>query len=99
MVMRDTIRQMKNIQYKYDSMGGRAITDSDNSDIKCRASFNVSPEVASEYGTHGEQVLYVITSEALNKEVLYFFEEKTYSVRETVHNNRFYHTILVEVKE
>ena len=99
MVMRDTLRQMKNT-YERDRMGGRVKTGCVNSDVKCRASFNVNPEVASEYGTHGEQILYTITSEPLDeKEALYFFEGKTYSVRETVHNNRLYHTILVEVKE
>jgi hypothetical protein len=59
----------------------------------------VSPEAATAYGTHGEQVLYVITSDALDKEARYFFMDIPFTVRQSLPGARFTHSILIEVKE
>lgn len=99
MVMRDKLVQVIQ-EYELDNQGGRVSKGEPiRKEIKCRASLNTSPEVASAYGTHGEQILHVITSQALDKEARYFFAETPYTVRHSSPNFRFYYSILVEVKE
>ena len=99
MTMRDVLIQ--EVQgYESDGQGGRVASgDPINKKIECRASFNTSPEVASEYGTNGEQVLYVITSVPLVEEARYFFADKPYTLRYSGPNRRLFYSILVEVKE
>lgn len=99
MIMRDKI--VEEIQgFERDNQGGRVSSGEPiRKEIDCRASLNTSPEAASAYGTNGEQILYVITSEALNKEARYFFANTPYTLRHTSPQNRFFYSILIEVKE
>lgn len=99
MVMRDKITQ-KIQEYELDNQGGRVPKDEPIiKEILCRASLNTNPEVATEYGTHGEQILYVTTAQALDKEARYFFKGIPYTVRRSLSVARFTHSILIEVKE
>ena len=99
MIMRDKLVQVIQ-EYESDNQGGHVSKGEPiRKEIKCRASLNTSPQVASAYGTHGEQILHVITSQELDKEALYFFAETSYTVRHSSPNFRFYYSILVEVKE
>lgn len=99
MIMRDKLVQ-EIIEYQRDNQGGRVRSGEPiRKEIKCRASLNTSPEAATAYGTHGEQILYVTTTDALDKEALYFFMDIPFTVRQSLPSARFTHYILIEVKE
>ena len=99
MVMRDTIYQIINQEYESDGEGGRvSLPGASNKPIKCRASFDTSPEVAAAYGLQSEQILYTFTSVALDEEALYLFNGKKYSVRHVSPSNRLFYSILIEEK-
>ena len=99
MVLRDEITQVI-LDQQSDGMGGFTTTKISQTPIKCKASFNTSPEKANEYGLASEQVLYVITSQELLREAFYYFKGKRYQVRfEVDRRNRLYFSTLVEVKE
>lgn len=99
MIMRDKlVQEIK--EYESDNQGGRVSKGEPiYKEIRCRASLNTSPEVASAYGTSGEQILHVFTSQALDKEARYFFMGTPYTVRHSSPSLRFNYSILVEVKE
>ena len=99
MVMRDTIYQIIDQEYESDGEGGRvSLPGASNKPIKCRASFDTSPEVAAAYGLQSEQILYTFTSVALDEEALYLFKGKKYSVRHVSPSNRLFYSILIEEK-
>lgn len=99
MVMRDTIYQIIDQEYESDGEGGRvSLPGASNKPIKCRASFDTSPEVAAAYGLQSEQILYTFTSVALDEEALYLFDGKKYSVRHVSPSNRLFYSILIEEK-
>lgn len=98
MIMRDTLTQIIP-SYEPDGQGGRVLNGQTSTEIKCRASLNTSPEVASAYGTDGEQILYTYTFEALDEEAQYFFANKKFTVRHSSPSNRLFYSILIEVKE
>ena len=97
MIFRDNLIQVKTEQVP-DGMGGFTSKENTKTSILCKASLNTSPEVATAYGTNGEQVLYVVSREGLDKEAFYLFMEKKYTVRMQTDNNRLYYSTLVEVK-
>lgn len=98
MVFRDKlIQEMEGIKVP-DGMGGFISQEPVRKEIRCKASLNTSPEVATAYGTNGEQVLYVVAAEKLDKEAFYFFEQKKYTLREQTKNQRLYASTLIEVK-
>lgn len=98
MVLRDTITEIKTSKIS-DGMGGFINESPTETQIECKASLNTSPEVATAYGTFGEQVLYVVTRGPLSKEAFYLFKDKKYTVRFETNNNRFFYSTLVEVKK
>ena len=99
MVFRDKLIQEIESQERIpDGMGGFVSQEPVRKEIRCKASLNTSPEVASAYGTNGEQVLYVVAQEKLNKEAFYFFDNLKYTIRAQTNNNRLYYSTLVEVK-
>ena len=99
MVFRDKLIQEIESQERIpDGMGGYISQEPVRKEIRCKASLNTSPEVASAYGTNGEQVLYVVAQEKLNKEAFYFFDNLKYTIRAQTNNNRLYYSTLVEVK-
>ena len=99
MVMRDTIYQIIDQEYESDGEGGRvSLPGASNKPIKCRASFDTSPEVAAAYGLQSEQILYTFTSVALDEEALYLFDGKKYSVSHVSPSNRLFYSILIEEK-
>lgn len=99
MVFRDKLIQEIESQERIpDGMGGFISQEPVRKEIRCKASLNTSPEVASAYGTNGEQVLYVVAQEKLNKEAFYFFDNLKYTIRAQTNNNRLYYSTLVEVK-
>ena len=99
MVFRDKLIQEIESQERIpDGMGGFVSQEPVRKEIRCKASLNTSPEVASAYGTNGEQVLYVVAQEKLNKEAFYFFDNLEYTIRAQTNNNRLYYSTLVEVK-
>ena len=99
MVFRDILIQEIETEKIPDGMGGYVSQEPARKEIKCKASLNTSPEVANAYGTNGEQVLYVVAQEKLDKGAFYFFEQKKYTVRAQTNNNRLFYTTLVEVKQ
>lgn len=98
MILRDKIIQIKSNKIK-DDMGGFTRGDEIRTEIECKASLNTSPEVATAYGLSGEQVVYVVTREPLDKEAFYLFKNKKHTVRFQANNNRFFYSTLVEVKK
>ena len=99
MVFRDKLIQEIESQERIpDGMGGFVSQEPVRKEIRCKASLNTSPEVASAYGTNGEQVLHVVAQEKLNKEAFYFFDNLKYTIRAQTNNNRLYYSTLVEVK-
>ena len=104
MVFRDKLIQEIESQERIpDGMGGFISQEPVRKEIRCKASLNTSPEIASAeianaYGTNGEQVLYVVAQEKLNKEAFYFFDNLKYTIRAQTNNNRLYYSTLVEVK-
>lgn len=98
MILRDELIQIKTVSTP-DGSGGFTSKEETQKTFECKASFNTSPEVANAYGTNGEQVLYVITREELDKEAFYLFKDKKYTLRQQVNpNKRFYSSTLIEVK-
>ena len=98
MVLRDIITQVTQDR-ESDGQGGYISKgDPKYTDIECKASFNTSPEVATAYGPKGEQVLYVVTRQPLEKGAFYLFESKKYAVRFQTNNSRLYFTTLIEIK-
>lgn len=98
MIFRDGLIQVSR-NTTPDGKGGFTSEDGVQRIFQCKASLNTDPEVANAYGTHGEQVLYVITREQLDKEAFYLFQKKRYTVRQETHpNNRLYSYTLIEVK-
>lgn len=98
MILRDTITQIK-IETESDGMGGFTSKNTTETQIACKASLNTSPEAATAYGPAGEQVLYIVTRDELDKEAFYLFKDKKYSVRFQASNGRLYTSTLVEVKK
>ncbi len=98
MVLRDKLIQEIDVKVP-DGMGGFISEEPVRKEILCKASLNTSPEVATAYGTNGEQVLYVVAADKLDEEAFYFFEEKKYTLRAQTHNNRLYNCTLIEVKQ
>lgn len=97
MVFRDKLIQEIDVKVP-DGMGGFVSQEPVQKEIRCKASLNTSPEVATAYGTNGEQVLYVVAADKLDEEAFYFFEEKKYTLREQTKNQRLYACTLIEVK-
>lgn len=98
MVFRDKLIQETEGVKVPDGMGGFISQEPVRKEIRCKASLNTSPEVATAYGTNGEQVLYVVAAEKLDEEAFYFFEQKKYTLREQTKNQRLYASTLIEVK-
>ena len=98
MVLRDVITQIKS-EKESDGMGGFTSKNEIRTQIDCKASLNTSPEAATAYGPAGEQVLYVVTREELDKEAFFLFKEKKYTVRFQANNGRLFTSTLVEVKK
>lgn len=98
MIFRDKIIQVKEAIKVPDGMGGFISEEPTQTPLNCRASLNTSPEVATAYGTNGEQVLYVVSRERLDEEAFYLYLEKRYTVRAQTDNNRLYYSTLIEVK-
>ena len=98
MILRDKIIQIKTEKIE-DDMGGFTRGDEIRTEIECKASLNTSPEVATAYGLSGEQVVYVVTREPLDKEAFYLFDGKKYTVRFQTRSNRLSYSTLVEVKK
>lgn len=99
MVFRDKIIQVKEGIKVPDGMGGFISGESTQTPLNCRASLNTSPEVATAYGTNGEQVLYVVSRERLDEGAFYLYLDKRYTVRAQTNNNRLYYSTLIEVKQ
>lgn len=99
MVFRDKIIKIKEAIKVPDGMGGFISEEPTQTLLNCRASLNTSPEVATAYGTNGEQVLYVVSRERLDEEAFYLYLEKRYTVRAQTDNNRLYYSTLIEVKQ
>jgi len=98
MVFRDKLIQETEGLKVPDGMGGFISQEPVRKEIRCKASLNTSPEVATAYGTNGEQVLYVVAADKLDEEAFYFFEQKKYTLREQTKNQRLYASTLIEVK-
>ena len=99
MVFRDKLIQEIEAEKVPDNMGGFISQEPTRKEILCKASLNTSPEVATAYGTNGEQVLYVVAADKLDEEAFYFFGEKKYTLRAQTHNQRLYYSTLIEVKQ
>ena len=97
MVFRHDIIQVI-IEKEPDGQGGFIIKNQSETHIECKASLNIRPEVATAYGTHGEQVLHVVSRTLLSKEAFYLFEGTKFTVRAQSNNNRLFYSTLVEVK-
>lgn len=97
MVLRDDIIQVI-IEKEPDGQGGFIIKNQLETHIECKASLNISPEVATAYGTHGEQVLHVVSRTQLSKEAFYLFNGTKFTVRAQSDNKRLFYSTLVEVK-
>jgi len=98
MILRDTIIQVKS-EKQSDGMGGNTRTNKIYTPIECKASLNTDPEVATAYGLSGEQVIYVVTREPLDKGAFYLFRDKKYTIRFQTDNNRLFYSTLVEIKK
>lgn len=100
MILRDKLIQVRE-EYLPDNSGGRTVDlDSiERIEVDCKVSVNTNPEILSQYGENNEQVLDVISFFPLVDVCKYFYENKPYTLRHITHNNRFYHSILVEIKE
>lgn len=98
MVLRDKITKVI-VNKESDGCGGFVYSEEERTPINCKASFDTRPETATAYGLSGEQVLYVVTTQALDKEAFYYFQDKKYSVRFQTQNNRFFYTTLIEIKK
>jgi len=98
MVMRDEL--IANIQeYESDGRGGRSRKGEPvQKKIECNVSLNAKPEVASQYGINGEQVIIVFSWEELQKGVKYNYRDKVYSLRFSAPRRRMVYSILVEEK-
>lgn len=97
MVVRDKITKIS-LEKTLDGMGGFASHFEPLAEIECKASLNTSPEVAAAFGLNREQVLYVVTRDALDKEAFYLFNGIIFSVRQQIKMNRFYFSTLIEEK-
>lgn len=99
MVLRDKIIQIQT-EKESDGMGGSTRKNEIRTEIECKASLNTSPEAATAYGPAGEQVIYVVTRQPLDKEALFSYKSKTYRVRfQCDTNRRLFYSTLVEVKK
>ena len=97
MIFRDIITEVITEQ-ESDGQGGFITKELLKTHVECKASLNISPEAATAYGTHGEQVLHVVSRTQLNKEAFYLFNGVKFTVRMQAHNNRLFYSTLVEVK-
>lgn len=99
MVLRDKITQVQVVK-ESDGMGGSTRKTEIRTDLECKASLNTSPEVATAYGPAGEQVIYVVTRQPLDKEALFLYTDKKYKVRFQSNTNRnLFYSTLVEIKK
>lgn len=97
MIFRDDITEVFT-EKESDGQGGFIIKNHKETHIECKASLNISPEVATAYGTHGEQVLHVVSRAPLSKEAFYLFNGIKFTVRAQSDNKRLFYSTLVEVK-
>lgn len=98
MIFRDEINLITQDRMS-DGMGGFTVSESIHAPIKCKASFNTSPEVANSYGVANEQILYVATTEELAEGAFYSFKGKRYQVRFKNSTRRIFYSTLIAVKE
>ena len=98
MTFRDKITKIVPGEKVKDGMGGFTRKSDTMSIIKCKASLNTNPEVAYAYGTNGEQVLYVVSLDALDKEAFYLFNGMVFTLRSQIAHHRFFSSTLIEVK-
>lgn len=98
MIFRDEITPIKQDQQS-DGMGGFTVSEISSKPIKCKASFNTSPEKATSYGLACEQVLYIASPQELDKEAFYLFNGKKYQIRFQTNTRRIFYSTFVEVKE
>lgn len=97
MVMRQTLIEIK-LQKDSDGMGGFNLTETAIRDIFCKISNVSSPELLNMYGQHGEDVLRVFSDVELSADNIYMYNNKRFSLRKIVKNNRLFYSVLVEIK-
>ena len=98
MVLRDKITKVTTTK-ESDGCGGFIYSEGVSTLINCKASLNTKPETATAYGLSGEQILYVVTNQALDKEAFYYFQDKKCTVRFQTQNNRLFYATLIEIKK
>lgn len=99
MIYRDIITHIAP-EYESDGMGGYTlINDEVSTDILCRVSYEVAPEVANAFGYSCEQMIYVVAPEQLGLEGYYLINGKRYTGRFQTKGSRFYKAYLVEEKQ
>lgn len=96
MILRDKIQEYK-IEEIEDGMGGVSEELTSSALVSCKVSVSNDVAKATAYGVLAEQVLEVISAASLNKDSMYEYGAKKYSVRKCLNKGRFYYSTLVEV--
>lgn len=96
MILRDKIQEYK-IEEIEDGMGGVSEELTSSALVSCKVSVSNDVAKATAYGVLAEQVLEVISAASLNKDSMYEYGAKQYSVRKCLNKGRFYYSTLVEV--
>ena len=96
MILREKIQELK-LNKIPDGIGGVSVELTPFNFITCKISVSNDVAKATAYGVLTEQVLNVITFNALSKENFYLYQNKKYSVRGYIKKGRYYFSTLVEV--